>query len=133
MLRYLFMPWLELHTNTYTFRVFTGVCKNITLRECAYILLSYICILLDVWCAAGQNTDEKKKLVQHLILTSFDPGEFLIRSLPIIVDNDTLLSSSFQIKVDEVVIDSANLAGFPIKPIMEEEYTWKDVSNDAKA
>ncbi|MGB6084115.1 hypothetical protein [Moheibacter sp.] len=69
---------------------------------------------------------EKKKLVQHLILTSFDPGEFLIRSLPVVVDNDTLLSSSFQIKVDEVVIDSANLAGFPIKPIMEEEYTWKD-------
>ncbi len=69
---------------------------------------------------------EKKKLVQHLTLTSFDPGEFLIRSLPVVVGDDTLLSHSFQIKVDEVKIDSANLAGFPIKPIMEEEYTWKD-------
>ncbi len=69
---------------------------------------------------------EKKNLVQHLTLTSFDPGEFLIRSLPIVVNDDTLLSHSFQIKVDEVKIDSANLAGFPIKPIMEEEYTWKD-------
>lgn len=69
---------------------------------------------------------EKKNLVQHLTITSFDPGEFLIRSLPIIINEDTLLSHSFQIKVDEVKIDSANLAGFPIKPIMEEEYTWKD-------
>ena len=69
---------------------------------------------------------EKKNLVQHLTLTSFDPGNFLIRSLPVVVDEDTLLSHSFQIMVDEVKIDSANLAGFPIKPIMEEEYTWKD-------
>ena len=69
---------------------------------------------------------EKKMLVQRLTLTSFDPGEFLIRSLPVVVNEDTLLSSSFQIKVAEVKIDSANLAGFPIKPIMEEEYTWID-------
>ncbi len=69
---------------------------------------------------------EKKSLVQRMTLTSFDPGEFLIRSLPVVVNEDTLLSQSFQIKVDEVKIDSANLAGFPIKPIMEEEYTWKD-------
>ncbi|HLV24014.1 MAG TPA: hypothetical protein VKY36_04480 [Moheibacter sp.] len=69
---------------------------------------------------------ERKKIIQHLTLTSFDPGEFLIRSLPVVIDNDTLLSGSFQISVDEVKIDSANLSGFPIKPIMEEEYTWKD-------
>src|SRR5690606_15915734 len=59
-------------------------------------------------------------------ITSFDPGDFLIRSFPVVVNNDTLLSASFQIKVDDVVIDSANLGGFPIKPIMGEEYTWKD-------
>lgn len=69
---------------------------------------------------------EKKKLVQHLSITSFDPGDFLLRSLPVVVNDDTLLSASFQIKVEDVVIDSANLGGFPIKPIMEEEYTWKD-------
>lgn len=66
------------------------------------------------------------KLVQKLTLTSFDSGEFLIRSLPVVVNNDTLLSHSFQIQVDEVKIDSANLNGFPIKPIMEESYTWID-------
>lgn len=72
---------------------------------------------------------EKKRLVHHLSITSFDPGDFLIRSLPVIVNGDTLLSASFQIKVDDVVIDSANLGGFPIKPIMDEEYTWKDYWN----
>lgn len=72
---------------------------------------------------------EKKEFVQRLTLTSFDPGEFLIRSLPIVVNSDTLLSNSFQIQVEDVEIDSANLQGFPIKPIMEEEYTWKDYWN----
>src|SRR5690606_18610241 len=51
---------------------------------------------------------------------------FLIRSLPIVVNSDTLLTKSFQIQVIDVEIDSANLTGFPIKPIMEEEYTWVD-------
>jgi len=59
-------------------------------------------------------------------LTSFDPGEFLIRSLPVVINQDTLLTKSFQILVDEVEIDSANLTGFSIKPIMHEEFTWKD-------
>lgn len=72
---------------------------------------------------------EKQKLVQHLSITSFDAGEFLIRSFPVIVNNDTLLSASFQIQVDDVVIDSANLGGFSIKPIMNEKYIWKDYWN----
>ncbi len=72
---------------------------------------------------------EKKKLVQYLSLTSYDPGDFLIRSLPVIINSDTILSKSFQIKVDEVEIDSANLQGFPIKPIMQEEYNWQDYWN----
>lgn len=68
--------------------------------------------------------DESIKLVQKLKITSFDPGEFLIRSLPVIIDSDTLLSHSFLIQVEDVVIDSANLNGFPIKPIMGEKKTW---------
>jgi len=72
---------------------------------------------------------EKKKLVQRLSLTSYDPGNFLVRSLPVVINSDTILSKSFQIKVDEVKIDSANLQGFPIKPIMQEEYNWKDYWN----
>lgn len=69
---------------------------------------------------------EQKKLIQRLSITSYDPGDFLVRSLPVVINSDTILTASFQIKVDEVKIDSANLAGYPIKPIMEEEYTWKD-------
>lgn len=70
--------------------------------------------------------NEQKKLIQKLTLTSYDAGDFLIRSLPIIIDSDTLLSNSFQIKVDDVEIDSANLQGFSIKPIMDEKFTFKD-------
>lgn len=66
------------------------------------------------------------KLVRELILTAYDPGDYLIRSLPVVINQDTLLSHSFQIRVDPVKIDSANLGGFPIKPIMDESYTWKD-------
>lgn len=78
-----------------------------------------------------QKTDtvsagKMKKIIQQLSITSFDAGDFLIRSFPVIINGDTLLSRSFQIKVDDVEIDSSNLSGFPIKPIMEEEYTWKD-------
>lgn len=69
---------------------------------------------------------EKKSLVQRLTLTSYDPGDFLIRSLPVVVNSDTLLSNALQISVDDVEIDSANMAGFPIKPIMDEEYTLLD-------
>jgi len=78
-----------------------------------------------------QKTDtlikgEQKNIVQYLTLSCYDPGDFLIRSLPIVVNSDTLLTKSFQIQVIDVEIDSANLTGFPIKPIMEEEYTWVD-------
>lgn len=70
--------------------------------------------------------NERKVLVQELTLTSFDSGEFLIRSLPIVIDSDTILSNSFTIKVEEVELNPEDMEGFPIKPIMGEEYTWKD-------
>lgn len=70
--------------------------------------------------------NERKVLVQELTLTSFDSGEFLIRSLPVVIDSDTILSNSFTIKVEEVELNPEDLEGFPIKPIMGEEYTWKD-------
>jgi hypothetical protein len=73
--------------------------------------------------------NETKVLVQELTLTSFDPGEFLIRSLPVVINSDTLLSNSFTIQVDDVELNPEDLEGFPIKPIMGEEYTWKDYWN----
>lgn len=78
-----------------------------------------------------QKTDtisegKSKKIVQHLSITCYDPGDFLIRSFPVVINGDTLLSRSFQITVDDVEIDSANFNGHPLKPIMEEKYTWSD-------
>lgn len=69
---------------------------------------------------------EKRVLVQHISLTSFEPGQFLIRGLPVVINSDTLLSASHQIWVEDVEIDSTNLDGFPIKPIMNEKLSWKD-------
>ncbi|MDX9704159.1 MAG: hypothetical protein RBT46_00430 [Weeksellaceae bacterium] len=69
------------------------------------------------------------KIIHQLQITSFDPGDFLIRSLPVVINNDTLLTHSFEIQLDEVELDSANTIGFPIKPIMNEEFTWKDYWN----
>jgi hypothetical protein len=73
--------------------------------------------------------NERKVLVQELTLTSFDPGEFLIRSLPIVINSDTILSNSFTIQVEEVDLKPEDMEGFPIKPIMGEQYTWKDYWN----
>ena len=69
---------------------------------------------------------EKKTLVQRLRLTSFEAGNYSLSSLPIVVDEDTLLTAAFQITVHDVEIDSSFLTGFPIKPIMEEELTAMD-------
>lgn len=71
----------------------------------------------------------KLSLVQRLQISSYEAGEFSVRSLPIIIDNDTLLTTSFKIQVEDVEIDSSNLIGFPIKPIMEERFTLKDFWN----
>lgn len=68
----------------------------------------------------------KLSLVQRLQISSYEAGEFLVRSLPVVIDNDTLLTPSFKIQVEDVEIDSSNLIGFPIKPIMEEQFTLKD-------
>lgn len=82
-----------------------------------------------------QKTDSLSKnneLIHQIKITSFDSGDFLVRSLPVIINNDTLLTQSFAIKVEEVIIDSTNLIGYPIKPIMEEELSWKDYWNQYK-
>jgi hypothetical protein len=108
----------------YTITVPLTAKKQILLPELKDTLTYHIEILEQKTDTVFEN--EKKLLRQHLILSCYDPGEFLIRSLPVVVGSDTLLTKSFQIRVDDVEIDSANLAGFPIKPIMEEEYTLAD-------
>lgn len=108
----------------YTLSVLMKNNSKIQLPELTDTISSHIEIL-------DQQTDtiadgNEQKLIRKMTITSYDPGEFLIRSLPVIINSDTLLSHSFQIQVDDVAIDSANLAGYPIKPIMDETYNWKD-------
>src|SRR5690606_31335537 len=49
---------------------------------------------------------ENKKWIQELKITGFDPGTFLIRSFPVVINGDTLLSRSFQVEILDVEIDS---------------------------
>lgn len=83
---------------------------------------------IEILSQSIDTIDNKGKLtlVQRLKISSYDPGEFLVRSLPVVIDQDTLLTPSFQIQVDDVAIDSANLIGYPIIPIKSEQYTLKD-------
>lgn len=108
----------------YTLSVLMKKDTKIRLPELTDTVSSHIEIL-------DQQTDtitdgNEQRLIRKMTITSYDPGEFLIRSLPVIINSDTLLSHSFQIQVDDVAIDSANLGGYPVKPIMDETYNWKD-------
>lgn len=108
----------------YTLSVLQKGNTKIILPEPKDTLSSHIEILNSSTDTVKEGND--RRLVRKLTITSYDVGDFLIRSLPVVIDHDTILSHSFKIQVDNVKIDSANLEGFPIKPIMEESYTWKD-------
>ncbi|MBQ0148444.1 MAG: hypothetical protein KBS93_08385 [Flavobacteriaceae bacterium] len=72
---------------------------------------------------------EQNKIIHQLDLTSFDEGEFLIRTIPVIINGQTFKTPSFQINVEDVKVDTAQAKVHPIKPVMTEEYTLKDYWN----
>ena len=72
---------------------------------------------------------EQKKIIHQLDLTAFDPGEFLVRSIPVVVNGQTFKTKSFQLKVDDVEVDTTQAKVHPIKPVMTETYTLKDYWN----
>lgn len=79
----------------------------------------------------GQKIDTLKvgkgvNYVQNLTLTSFEPGEFLVNALPVIIDGDTLQTKAFQLKVLDLEVDENSDKIFPIKSIMEQEITFWD-------
>lgn len=108
----------------YTLNVHTKTTAEVVLPIVKDTLSIYVEVLKNEIDTVQEGSE--LRLTQRLTLTSYEPGEYLIRSLPIIIGKDTLLSHSFHIQVDDVEIDSTNLTGFPIKPIMEESYSWKD-------
>lgn len=91
--------------------------------------LSYHIEILHHQLDTLADSDGKKTLQQTLEITSFEPGQFLIKPIKIIKNNDTLRTKSFQIYVLDVNVDTENPQLAPNKPIMEEYYTWKDYWN----
>ena len=71
----------------------------------------------------------QKELVQNLEVSSYEPGEFLIKPIKIIKNQDTIRSKSFQIYVLDVNVDASNPQITANKPIMNEQYTLKDYWN----
>ena len=72
---------------------------------------------------------ENKKIMHHLDLTSFDAGEFLVRTIEIEKNGEKLKTKPFQLEVQDVEVDTAQAQIHPIKPVMTEEYSWKDYWN----
>lgn len=98
--------------------------KMVTLPQIGDSLNKYIEI-------TGQKIDTLKvgkgvNYVQNLTLTSFEPGEFLVNALPVIIDGDTLQTKAYQLKVLGLEVDQNSDKIFPIKSIMEQEITFWD-------
>lgn len=76
-----------------------------------------------------QNNGSPEEVIQLALrytLTSFDSGSYQIRPLPVLVNNDTLLSNKLALTVYTVQIDTTQQAIFDIKEIYEVELSWKD-------
>ncbi len=62
------------------------------------------------------KTDGKSEIVQHLELTGYDDGE-------------VLTTKQLEIDIQDIAVDTTKNAIFPIKPVMEEEYSMRDYWN----
>lgn len=72
------------------------------------------------------TTESGKQLVQTLQLTGYDAGEFTIPVLSVQKNNEQLKTKSFQIQIENVLVDTADARFYPIKPLMSENYTSTD-------
>ncbi|MGI9527067.1 MAG: hypothetical protein ACR2MS_08170 [Weeksellaceae bacterium] len=63
-------------------------------------------------------------IIQNITLTGFEPGEFLVKALPIKIDGKIYQSKSYTIQIKDIEVDQNRQGLFPIKPIMEQDITW---------
>ena len=75
------------------------------------------------------KTDGKSEIVQHLQLTGYDVGKFSIPSLSIQKNGENLTTKKLEIEIQDIAVDTTKNAIFPIKPVMEEEYSIGDYWN----
>ena len=75
------------------------------------------------------KTDGKSEIVQQLDLTGYDAGKFSIPSISIQKNGENLTTKQLEIDIQDIEVDTAKSAIFPIKPVMEEEYSMRDYWN----
>ena len=64
-----------------------------------------------------------------LDLTGYDAGKFSIPSISIQKNGENLTTKQLEIDIQDIEVDTAKSAIFPIKPVMEEEYSMRDYWN----
>lgn len=75
------------------------------------------------------KTEGKSEIVQQLELTGFEAGKFTIPSFIIQKNDKDLTTKQLEIEIQDVEVDTTKNAIFPIKPVMEEEYSIRDYWN----
>ncbi|MFV0201229.1 BatD family protein [Empedobacter falsenii] len=75
------------------------------------------------------KTEVKSEIVQQLELTGFEAGKFTIPSFIIQKNDKDLTTKQLEIEIQDVEVDTTKNAIFPIKPVMEEEYSIRDYWN----
>lgn len=75
------------------------------------------------------KTDGKSEIVQHLELTGYDAGKFNIPSFIIQKNGKDLTTKQLEIEIQDIAVDTTKNAIFPIKPVMEEQYSMRDYWN----
>lgn len=83
-------------------------------------------LMRNIEVLSNQIDTINQQLQQTITITSFEPGDYLIKTLPIVINNDTLRTTSFKIHVKTIAVDETNPKLAPIKPIIEEHLTWLD-------
>ncbi len=63
--------------------------------------------------------ENRFRLLKEYYLTQFDSGSYTIPQQRILINNRAFLTDSFQVEVNDVVVDTTKQKMFPIKPAME--------------
>lgn len=84
--------------------------------------------VLESYPVDSIKTNDKLELVKKYGLTQFDSGRYVVPKLQVLINNKTVLTDSFGIVVNNVVVDTLKQQMYDIKPIIQVEkpadYFW---------
>lgn len=62
--------------------------------------------------------------IHKIVITSFEPGNFLVNAIPVSIGDSIYQSKAMQIIVEDMIVDEQRQGMFPDKPILPEDITW---------